>query len=305
MVSPKKLIKMVRKWEKATAPGSKKIAHPGVNVEVNSSLTPEKGHFVIYTTDGGHFTIPLQCLCSNIFQELFKMSKEEFVLGRPEDNVLFNQGNVRGDNSNQQHPNLRKFYSFISGKVYISIVQLHFLTSCTITVLKISPLYQESGTVLTLIRKSSLFGPQSILISILHMYDNTISTKKLLKVARKWQKIAAIGRKRISHPRTRRPSNADDCRMLEVNKKGHFIICSTDRRRFVIPLACLNTHIFQELFKPSEEDDGPIILPFDAAIVEYTVLLTKGGLTEDLQRALPNLISSWSCSSYDSMIKAV
>ncbi|XP_018732779.2 auxin-responsive protein SAUR68 [Eucalyptus grandis] len=137
-----------------------------------------------------------------------------------------------------------------------------------------------------------------------------ISTKKLFNVARKWQKITAIGRKRISHRRTRRPLKADSCRMLEVSKKGHFIICSTDRRRFAIPLACLNTYIFQELLKLSEEEyglssDGLITLPFDAATVEYTVSLTRRGLTEDLQRALLNTISSCHCSSYDSMIKAV
>ncbi|KAF8027683.1 hypothetical protein BT93_E0560 [Corymbia citriodora subsp. variegata] len=80
MMSPKKLMKMVRKWEKPAASGRKRISHPGVNLEVNSSLVPEKGHFVIYTTDGGRFTMPLQCLRSYIFQELFKMSEEEFGL---------------------------------------------------------------------------------------------------------------------------------------------------------------------------------------------------------------------------------
>ncbi|XP_030461342.1 auxin-responsive protein SAUR68-like [Syzygium oleosum] len=71
---------MARKWEKPAASGWKKISQLGVNAEVNSSLATEKGHFVIYTTDGGRFTIPLQCLRSNIFQELFKMSEEEFGL---------------------------------------------------------------------------------------------------------------------------------------------------------------------------------------------------------------------------------
>ncbi|XP_030511698.2 protein NRT1/ PTR FAMILY 3.1-like [Rhodamnia argentea] len=79
VMSPKRLMKMARKWEKP-ASGRKRISHPGDNVEVNSSLAPEKGHFVIYESDGGHFTIPLQCFRSNIFQELFKMSKEEFGL---------------------------------------------------------------------------------------------------------------------------------------------------------------------------------------------------------------------------------
>ncbi|XP_030474446.2 auxin-responsive protein SAUR68-like [Syzygium oleosum] len=79
-MSPKKLMKMARKCENLATSGRKRISHPGVNVKLNSSSAPEKGHFVIYTTDGGRFTIPLQCLHSNIFQELFKMSKEEFGL---------------------------------------------------------------------------------------------------------------------------------------------------------------------------------------------------------------------------------
>ncbi|KAF8024778.1 hypothetical protein BT93_F1836 [Corymbia citriodora subsp. variegata] len=76
-MSPKKLMKMARKWEKPATSGRKRILHPGVNV---SSSTSEKGHFVIYMTDGGRFVIPLQCLYSNIFKKLLKMSEEEFDL---------------------------------------------------------------------------------------------------------------------------------------------------------------------------------------------------------------------------------
>ncbi|KAF8020536.1 hypothetical protein BT93_G1074 [Corymbia citriodora subsp. variegata] len=61
------------KWEKPVTSGRKRISHPGVNVKAKSSLATEKGHFVIYTTDEGCFVIPLQCLCSNIFKELFQI----------------------------------------------------------------------------------------------------------------------------------------------------------------------------------------------------------------------------------------
>ncbi|KAF8020532.1 hypothetical protein BT93_G1070 [Corymbia citriodora subsp. variegata] len=44
------------------------------------NVNHKEWHFVIYTTDGGHLTIPLQCLCSNIFEEHFRMSEEEFGL---------------------------------------------------------------------------------------------------------------------------------------------------------------------------------------------------------------------------------
>ncbi|KAK3421132.1 hypothetical protein EUGRSUZ_G01829 [Eucalyptus grandis] len=81
MMSPKKLLKMARKWEILTASSRKRIALAGAREEPNSaSSVTEKGHFVIYTADGSRFMVPLQCLSSNIFQELFKMSKEEFGL---------------------------------------------------------------------------------------------------------------------------------------------------------------------------------------------------------------------------------
>ncbi|KAF8020530.1 hypothetical protein BT93_G1068 [Corymbia citriodora subsp. variegata] len=75
-MSPVKLIKMARMWEKLAASGRRRTSHPGVNVELNS------WHFVIYTTNGGRLMIPSQCLRSNIFEELVKMSEEKFDLSR-------------------------------------------------------------------------------------------------------------------------------------------------------------------------------------------------------------------------------
>ncbi|KAK3421123.1 hypothetical protein EUGRSUZ_G01818 [Eucalyptus grandis] len=70
MMEPKKLMKMVRMWEKIAASGRRRISDPGVT----------RGHFVIYTTDGRRFMIPLQFTRSNIFKEHFEMSEEEFRL---------------------------------------------------------------------------------------------------------------------------------------------------------------------------------------------------------------------------------
>ncbi|XVE93958.1 hypothetical protein REPUB_Repub01dG0239000 [Reevesia pubescens] len=104
-----------------------------------------------------------------------------------------------------------------------------------------------------------------------------ISTKKVIRMARKWQKKAAIGRKRISLPRTsymtatKKPSGVE---------KGHFVIYTTDKRRFVIPLVYLSNSIFLELLKMSEEEFGlssnrPIFLPCDSVFMNYIVLLIK------------------------------
>ncbi|WOH13553.1 hypothetical protein DCAR_0833063 [Daucus carota subsp. sativus] len=51
-----------------------------------------------------------------------------------------------------------------------------------------------------------------------------ITPKKLLKLARKWQKQATLSRKR-----------------------GHFVVYSADQRRFVILIVYLQNKIFREL----------------------------------------------------------
>uniref|UniRef100_A0A803NQX7 Uncharacterized protein n=1 Tax=Cannabis sativa TaxID=3483 RepID=A0A803NQX7_CANSA len=113
-----------------------------------------------------------------------------------------------------------------------------------------------------------------------------ISPKLLIKMARKWQRIAAMSRKRISFPRS--GSNYNNMVEMDVessttsynNKKGHFVVYTTDEKRFVMPLEFLNQNILRELFKMSEEEfglssDGPIKLPCDAVFMEYVVKLIR------------------------------
>ncbi|KAM0025811.1 putative small auxin-up RNA [Helianthus debilis subsp. tardiflorus] len=66
MLTPKKLVKMARKWRREAAKGDLTVAH--------------KGHFVVYTADNNRFVIPLHYLNNNIFRELLKMSEDEFGL---------------------------------------------------------------------------------------------------------------------------------------------------------------------------------------------------------------------------------
>ncbi|KAL9238450.1 hypothetical protein vseg_012868 [Gypsophila vaccaria] len=105
-----------------------------------------------------------------------------------------------------------------------------------------------------------------------------ISTKKLIKMARKWQKFAAASRRRISWPR---PNMAD---------KGHFFIYANDGKRFMIPLTYLKSEIIQQLFRMAEEEfglttDGPITLPCDSTLMEYAISVLERHVTEDLQKA--------------------
>ncbi|OMO91980.1 Auxin responsive SAUR protein [Corchorus olitorius] len=105
--------------------------------------------------------------------------------------------------------------------------------------------------------------------------------------------MAALGRKRIGSSRNTSRKMAG---------KGHFVIYTTDKKRFVIPLEYLSNTIFVELLNMSEEEfglpsDGPITLPCDSVVMNYIVSLMQKGLAEDLEKALLDTVSSCRCSS--------
>ncbi|GMI87613.1 SMALL AUXIN UPREGULATED RNA 65 [Hibiscus trionum] len=135
------------------------------------------------------------------------------------------------------------------------------------------------------------------------MEASTITSKKLTRMTRKWQKIAAIVRKRIASARTNRNiAVAYHYNKLPVVDKGCFVIYTMDKIRFVIPLAFLGNCIFRELFKMSEEEfglpsDGPITLPCDSVVMNYIVSLVKRGLAKDMERAVLNSFTTYNCSS--------
>ncbi|XP_030522841.1 auxin-responsive protein SAUR68-like [Rhodamnia argentea] len=130
-----------------------------------------------------------------------------------------------------------------------------------------------------------------------------ISTKKLIQMARKWQKMAANGRrKRIPFQRTSSKSASANANRSSFAQKGHFVVYTTDERRFVIPLSFLSNDIVKGLFRASEEVfgipcDGPIMLPVDAPSMEYTLSLIRRGLAKDQENALLMAFSRLSCSS--------
>ncbi|XP_031127769.1 auxin-responsive protein SAUR68-like [Ipomoea triloba] len=126
-----------------------------------------------------------------------------------------------------------------------------------------------------------------------------ISSKKLIKLAKKWQKVAAIRRKRISSF----PSVNDDtdcCSTSAVNK-GHFVVYTADQKRFVIPLSYLENEIIRQLLNMSEEEFGlpsdvPITLPCNAAFMNYIISLLSRGLSKELEDALLISFTSSRCS---------
>ncbi|KAH0693619.1 auxin-responsive protein SAUR68-like [Solanum tuberosum] len=130
-----------------------------------------------------------------------------------------------------------------------------------------------------------------------------LSAKKLIKMARKWQKFAAMQRKRISFPRN--GSDVDSCTTSSssIFEKGHFVVYTIDQARFVVPLAYLENEVIRQLLNMSEEEfglssGGPITLPCDSAFMDYIISLIKKGIAAgDLHKALLLSIPSSSCST--------
>jgi Auxin responsive protein len=117
-----------------------------------------------------------------------------------------------------------------------------------------------------------------------------LSPKKLVQMAKKWQRIAVLGRRRLTFEK--KISHLDNDQSTSTcAEKGHFVVYTIDKKRFMIPLEYLNTRIIMKLFQLSEEEfgfmaDGPITLPCEAALMEYAMDLVKKGVSEEVERAL-------------------
>ncbi|XP_044509693.1 auxin-responsive protein SAUR64-like [Mangifera indica] len=127
-----------------------------------------------------------------------------------------------------------------------------------------------------------------------------ISPKKLIKLAKKWQKLAASKRKRISLPTTTGVVEAESCSASSMAEKGHFVVYTTDQRRFEIPLNYLKNNIIRELFAMAEYEfgfpsGGPITLPCDAVFMEYVVSLIQRHVVEALEKALLMSLATGHC----------
>ncbi|XP_071700867.1 auxin-responsive protein SAUR64-like [Rutidosis leptorrhynchoides] len=102
-----------------------------------------------------------------------------------------------------------------------------------------------------------------------------MTARKLVKMARKWQKEASKG----------------GCCNDKMANKGHFVVYTSDKNRFVIPLRYLNTNIFRELLRISEDEfglpnNGPITLFCDSSLMTYLINIVDRGLTKELEKAL-------------------
>ncbi|OWM80470.1 hypothetical protein CDL15_Pgr019750 [Punica granatum] len=116
-----------------------------------------------------------------------------------------------------------------------------------------------------------------------------ISPWKLIKLARKWQKVAVLGRRRISLLKPQgSEAHPTSSEAPPVAENGHFVVHTADQKRFEFPIKYLNNCIIRELLRLSEEEfglprDGPITLPCDANSMEHVILLIRGKKGNDLQ----------------------
>ncbi|KAG6500078.1 hypothetical protein ZIOFF_039892 [Zingiber officinale] len=75
MLSPKRLVEKAKKGLPLMRANSRSSS-----CDFNNIVVADKGHFVVYSMDDARFVVPLSFLKSCIFQELLKVSAEEFGL---------------------------------------------------------------------------------------------------------------------------------------------------------------------------------------------------------------------------------
>ncbi|KAK8625301.1 hypothetical protein V6N13_090175 [Hibiscus sabdariffa] len=88
--------------------------------------------------------------------------------------------------------------------------------------------------------------------------------------------MAEIKRKRITFSRTSGDVDINSCSTSSMIEKGHFVVYSSDAKRFVLPLEYLKNEIVIKLFEVAEEEFGHAInehitLPCDAAMMKYII----------------------------------
>ncbi|KAK1633047.1 hypothetical protein QYE76_007362 [Lolium multiflorum] len=85
-----------------------------------------------------------------------------------------------------------------------------------------------------------------------------VSAKRLAQMAKKWQRMAAMGRKRLTWPTAIAKGAADEpCTTTSsVAVKGHCVVYTADGARFQVPLPYLGTAIVGELLAMSHDEFG-------------------------------------------------
>uniref|UniRef100_A0ACD5Y7G9 Uncharacterized protein n=1 Tax=Avena sativa TaxID=4498 RepID=A0ACD5Y7G9_AVESA len=76
MISSKKLAQLSKRWQGIGAIGRRGVTTLDSDIHPSCSSVAAKGNFVVYSSDGSRFEIPLVCLHTTVFEELLRMSQE-------------------------------------------------------------------------------------------------------------------------------------------------------------------------------------------------------------------------------------
>ncbi|XP_037442981.1 auxin-responsive protein SAUR36-like [Triticum dicoccoides] len=124
-----------------------------------------------------------------------------------------------------------------------------------------------------------------------------MSAKSLAQLAKKWQRVAAIGRNRLTWLPSTSTKEAGGS-YSSVAGKGHCVVYTADGARFEVPLAFLGTTVFSELLRMSQEefgfagvDGGRITLPCDASMMEYAMCLLRRSASAEMEAAFLNTMA--------------
>jgi len=115
-----------------------------------------------------------------------------------------------------------------------------------------------------------------------------IHPKRLVQLAKKWQHMAALGRRLTTITATK---DGNLYCASAIANKGHCIVYTADGKRFEVPLVYLNTNVFGELLRMSEDEFGftsedRITVPCEAAVMEYVMCLLRRKPSEEVERAV-------------------
>ncbi|XP_058076979.1 auxin-responsive protein SAUR64-like [Magnolia sinica] len=116
-------------------------------------------------------------------------------------------------------------------------------------------------------------------------------------MARKGPKVAAIWRRR-GLSLSRKDDAADSSGgTTSLADKGHFVVYTTNKTRFVVPMLYLNNPIFKELLIMSTDEFGltyvgPIIVPCPANFMENILSLIGRSDSKDVDKALLDSIAT-------------
>ncbi|KAM3277385.1 hypothetical protein ACQJBY_045330 [Aegilops geniculata] len=116
-----------------------------------------------------------------------------------------------------------------------------------------------------------------------------IHLKKLAQLAKKWQRMVAVGGQHTA-------GTDGCCSTTSVTDRGHCVMYTADGSRFEVLLVYLGTMVFSELLRMSQEEfgfssDGKITLPFDASVMEYVMCLIRRDASEEVEKAFLSSIA--------------